>query len=487
MKNQENRQAQKSTGEAPDVIDGKLRTDSGEEGANGQAGWRNLFRQAFEKARRAQQPVTSRRELGKDKSKALLVLAGTAVVVGLLFLGIFSSPNKPKRRVSSRPGTPDLGRRATPGQEKAAQGKSVTPLLEADVRGNQNANNGAVTPDEVGRTAKPRGSMPQSSPVSVPPAPATQNKNQYALSQIDFSDPALKQQPGYGAGPTYQQTPPATSIPGKPEEEQLRKPSLVFVRSTSETVNGPAASGQSPILQLSEGVHLPPGTRLVARLESPASTAVKQPVIAVVEYSYERDGEIVVPAGAKAVGQLRQADRNGFVDIKFDSLEMPDGSSGKLDGVAMGLDFKPLKGSVAGKQTGTKFLVRAFTGLGTVASYLVGNGGSTGFYGPLSESALLRERIANNLGAASDQELNQLAVTQSIVVTIPANTRLYIVLETTQSPKNASAAPASPAASASPKGLPTLDELRQLMQLKQELSVMYQQASAQPASAAAQQ
>ena len=87
---------------------------------------------------------------------------------------------------------------------------------------------------------------------------------------------------------------------------------------------------------------LPPGTRLIARLESPASSAVKQPVIAVVEYNYEKHGEIIVPAGARAVGQLRQADRNGFVDIKFESLEMTDGSAEKLDGVAMGQSCWPM-------------------------------------------------------------------------------------------------------------------------------------------------
>jgi hypothetical protein len=30
----------------------------------------------------------------------------------------------------------------------------------------------------------------------------------------------------------------------------------------------------------------------------------------VIEYNFEREGEIVVPAGAKAIGQLRQADRS---------------------------------------------------------------------------------------------------------------------------------------------------------------------------------
>jgi hypothetical protein len=36
----------------------------------------------------------------------------------------------------------------------------------------------------------------------------------------------------------------------------------------------------------------------------------RQTTLLVIEYNFEREGEIVVPAGAKAIGQLRQADRS---------------------------------------------------------------------------------------------------------------------------------------------------------------------------------
>jgi hypothetical protein len=240
----------------------------------------------------------------------------------------------------------------------------------------------------------------------------------------------------------------------------------------------PAVLEQSDFVTL-----LPPGTRLVARLESAVSTGVKEPVVAVIEYNFEREGEIVVPAGAKAIGQLRQADRSGNVDIRFDRLEMPDGTTQRLDGVAMDLTFRPLKGSVSGKKTGTKFLVRTFTGLGTVAAYLVGNGGSSGFYGPLSESALLRERVANNVGVAGDEELNELAFNQNIVVTVPGNTRFYIVLGTGAAGRDAGSrqAVAPVPAGSRVTTTPSFEELRQLMQLRQELSAMYQQTGTPPA------
>jgi hypothetical protein len=221
----------------------------------------------------------------------------------------------------------------------------------------------------------------------------------------------------------------------------------------------------------------------VARLESAVSTAVKEPVVAVIEYNYERDGEIVVPAGAKAVGQLRQADRSGYVDIKFDTLEMADGTAEKMDAVATDLKYGPLKGDVGGKRTGTRFLVQSLTGLGTVAAYLVGAGGGTGFNGPLSESALLRERMANNVGIAGDQELNELAFNQNIVVTVPGNTRFYIVLQNPPAIRRGVTQRSAVALTGSQgSNLPTLDELRQLVQLKQELSAMYQQTSATTAA-----
>jgi hypothetical protein len=219
-------------------------------------------------------------------------------------------------------------------------------------------------------------------------------------------------------------------------------------------------------------------------LETAVSTGVKEPVVAVIEYNFEREGEIVVPAGAKAIGQLRQADRSGNVDIRFDRLQMPDGTTQRMDGVAMDLSFRPLKGSVSGARTGTKFLVRAFTGLGTVAAYLVGNGGSSGFYGPLSESALLRERVANNVGIAGDEELNELGFNQNIVVTVPGNTRFYIVLGTGSTGRDMGSRQAATSVPVGSKAVttPSLEELRQLMQLRQELSAMYQQAST-PAAA----
>ncbi len=57
---------------------------------------------------------------------------------------------------------------------------------------------------------------------------------------------------------------------------------------------------------------------------------------------------------------------------------------------------------------------------------------------PLSEEDMLRERVSNNVGEASDEQVSRLALTEHVVVTIPANTSIYVVLEKTASSGTAS-------------------------------------------------
>ena len=72
---------------------------------------------------------------------------------------------------------------------------------------------------------------------------------------------------------------------------------------------------------------------------------------------------------------------------------------------------------------------RSMTGIGTVAASLVGGRGFGGPTGPIDQSVLLRERIASNIGLAGEQELMAMAYAQNVVVTLPGNTRFYIVLQ----------------------------------------------------------
>ena len=136
-------------------------------------GWREIIRQAFVKARQSHEATSSQSELRKDKTKAMLVLGGSAVLMLLLFLGVFSSPQRAKKaEAGRRQGAPDLGRRTTPGQENSQAG-SATPLLNAQVGGDQGLNKSDVTPEDIDRTAR-AGHAHNLSPA---PAPAAEKQS----------------------------------------------------------------------------------------------------------------------------------------------------------------------------------------------------------------------------------------------------------------------------------------------------------------------
>jgi len=138
------------------------------------------------------------------------------------------------------------------------------------------------------------------------------------------------------------------------------------------------------------------------------------------------------------------------------------------------LDLRPLKGKVEGKNTGKNVLVRSLSGIGQAGSMLVGQGSLNQ---PLSESDLIRERVSNNVGEAGDEEVSRLAISQHIVVTISADTPIYVVLDQTSKINQTPLQPSG-------RGVPTsnsanVEQLRQLLQLQQELN--QQSASNQPA------
>ena len=216
----------------------------------------------------------------------------------------------------------------------------------------------------------------------------------------------------------------------------------------------------------------------MARLQSAISSAVATPVVGIIEYNYERDSEIIVPAGSKAFGRLQQANRSGEVSVAFHSLQMPGGDTVRIEGVGLDLTLGPLKGRVEGKKTGTRFLVRSLTGIGTVASQVIGlPGGFGGLNGPITQGTLFRERLSNNVAQAGDQQLQELAVHQNVTVTVAGNTQFYIVL---QEPAKAEARPPFNPVGRGPSAIEetetsrnellTRQELREMKQLKQELS-----------------
>ena len=403
--------------------------------------------------------VTPRGRNNMDRSKAFLVLATTVVLAGFAFLALFSTSGAEKRAQERRT-KPNLGRPDSSGR-RGGRPASTVPLLSADQSGGD-ATGDQLSPDDILATSR-RG-------------------NEYALSNAPtVNDPALNAYKRQNEV-TYTSVPAApTPVPLPPadDSEALKKSSLVFVRNTTSTA-GQTGAAQQPAFIERKGTStlLPTGSRLVARLQTAVSSAVKVPAIAVIEYNYERDGEIVIPAGTRAIGQMAQANQNGQVGLRFTTLQMPDGSTATIEGSGVGLEFGPLKGTVNGRNRAKRALVRSLTGVGTVASYVVGGGGFGGLSSPLNQSLLLREQLATNVGQAGEQELTELAYSQNVVVTLPGNTRFYIVLQAPATAPNRDSAPTSG------PGIPTpaAAELRELIALKSELNRMYGEAAATQSS-----
>ena len=384
----------------------------------------------------------------RENSRLLLIGGGIVLVLLLLaFNGIPRKSSPAKQNPAANAKQQESAKFANSGSTSS----SVTPILETGRLSDQDTDTNRVNADQIGRLADK--ATKQAAATNLGDVRPFDNSQWQATPYQTGSQAASG--PGDGA------TPAADGVESRNEHDTMDKASLVFVKNKGSSPATPAS--QAVTHDIDWGIALSPGTRLRARLESAVSTAVRTPVVAVIEYNYEQNGEIVIPAGAKAFGHLEAADRSGYVGIRFDSLMMPDGTFANLEATATDLQLRPLRGKVAGKSTGKKILVRSFAGVGEIAATLVGRGSLNQ---PLSESDLLRERVSNNIGQASDQTVANLAITERIVVSVPADTAIYVVLQkpTKESVRTARTQPETQ----TPQ--PSIEELRQLMQLQRELA-----------------
>ena len=387
-----------------------------------------------------------------QQNRFVIIGAGALVVALLIFVSI-SIPRKdpvPK----SKAGVP--ASKEEPAQAaNGAVDRSLFPIIDSGRPSAREAHEGFLNEKDLERSVTRRShqGLLQTVPSNAP-------------GTLGSIPPFGPDQPGWQA-PLYQTGAPPVGIEsadlGKAEREAMEKSALVFVRNVSAAPTESRSADRMNLMTPEIGLGLSTGTRLRARLESAASTAVRAPVLAVIEYTYERDGQIVVPAGAKAVGRMQEADRSGYVRIQFESLMMPDGATVPIQAVATDLDLRPLKGKVEGKNTGRNVLVISLSGIGEAGALLLGRGSLNQ---PLSESDLIRERVSNNIGEASDEEISRMAISSRIVVTVSADTPIYIVLEQTPKPEAASGQSSRNESSL----ITNAEELRQLLQLKRELN-----------------
>jgi hypothetical protein len=306
----------------------------------------------------ARPAATTRKQKTQDRSRTFIGLSLGTLLLALAFLFVFSSPEKLVRRDSHKP---NLGRPA----KSDTTSKSVLPINNAE--GHSNGGDDTVSENDIGGM----GHGPKA-PATATAPPSKEEGDKYALNRIHFDAP-----------------PAPVGPPQAVPKPSLAKSSLVFVRTSESPVpRTPAIARAEPApVQI-----LPPGSRLVARLETPVSNTIQSPVIAAIEYNYIKDGAVVIPAGSKAFGKLSSVNENGFVSIRFYRIQFPDETTAPIEANGMDLDFKPIKGVVTGKNSGKKFLVRAVTGVGTMAAQFAGTGNSLN--DPISQETLLRQRLA---------------------------------------------------------------------------------------------
>jgi hypothetical protein len=347
-----------------------------------------------------------------DRSKVILLGGGLLIaVLFFVFTAMVGKSHSPRKESEKQ----------SPQQQKKDEHKgSVTPLMETVRKPTPDNADGQLGPADIKRTRSSDGGATSQTnsdlaekPMRAKPATSGSlgNVPSFSDTQQKWDEP----QP-YGAAPL------ASAAQTRQQQDALKEPSLVFVRSGSQ-IQAPVNPKQvlnpddAPVLEVT------PGMRILAKLQAEISSADPTPVVAVVEYTYAVGDQVVIPAGAQIFGQLKQADRSGYVGVKFDEIQLMGGRRERIDAVGKGLDLGPIKGTVTGKNTGKNFLVRTASGISSVAAMLAGNNTSSTF----SEDDLIRERVAQNIGNAGDSEVMSLATNSRVVVSVPADTKIYVV------------------------------------------------------------
>ena len=308
-------------------------------------------------------------------------------------------------------GKPNLGQAHT-----GTTSGDLVPNNKVKPTPNGASESGAVNASDIERTKSPQFAQSQSLSRS-----AQSPKSLSEIGKFEEPDTSPNRQ-GKWTPPPYGSESGQNQQAEKKVEDALSQPSLVFTAHEQPVPH----SGSENQTTGPDNLGLAPGYHVAARLESMASTAVHAPVVAVVEYNYERDGDVIIPAGARAIGKITQADPSGLINITFSSIEFPDGSSVPIDAVGADMNLQAIKGQVTGRQRGKSMLVRSLSGIGETAAMMVGAPNANSSF---SEDDLLRMQVANNIGNAGDEQIMQMLTMEHIVVSVPAGTEIYVVFE----------------------------------------------------------
>jgi hypothetical protein len=355
------------------------------------------------------------RGAGGGNLATMLIVLGAIAVLGIGMIAFLSTKGTVRKRLLSQASRPNLGQSQT-----AGPGTNLLPNNAVKPSPNAAPEPGTVDAADIERTKSP-GTTQALSHEGVGAYPSRNPRTLGELGKFDEPNTAPNAQSRW-TPPPYGSENSGNQQAQKKAEDALDTPSLVFT-AHENTANQPQMQNSVPVV---DNLGLAPGYHVAARLESMATTAVHAPVVAVIEYNYERNGEVIIPAGARAVGKIIQADPSGLVNIEFSSLEYPDGSTVPIDAVAANMNLEAIKGAVTGRQRGKNLLVRSLSGIGETAAMVVG---APSVNSSFSEGDLMRMQVANNIGNAGDEQIMRMLTLEHIVVSVPAGTEIYLVFE----------------------------------------------------------
>ena len=341
----------------------------------------------------------------------MLIVAGTLAVLAIAMVALLSTTGKNRKRTIEEAGKPNLGQTHT-----GTTSGDLVPNNKVKPTPNGASESGAVNASDIERTKSLHLEQSQSLGKS-----AQSPKSLGGIGKFEEPDTSPSRQ-GKWTPPPYGGDTAQNQRAEKKADDALSQPSLVFTAHEQPV----AHSGSESQTTGPNNLGLAPGYRVATRLEAMASTAVHAPIVAVVEYNYERNGEVIIPAGARVVGKITQADPSGLMNITFSSIEFPDGLSVPIDAVGADMNLQAIKGQVTGRQRGKSMFVRSLSGIGETAAMMVGAPSANSSF---SENDLLRMQVANNIGNAGDQQIMQMLTMEHIVVSVPAGTEVYVVFE----------------------------------------------------------
>jgi Bacterial conjugation TrbI-like protein len=384
-----------------------------------------------------------------------LIFIGVTLLVALLAVVlIFShkmSPTKSHGQASRRTpaqqqttattGVMPADENNTPSAATGSDPDSITPkdilatknAMEAQKRHAKEAEDAAVKPD--GTEQGTAGAAPVTAGSKV------QTLKQFNGLPKTIGSIAPFQPPAYNGGSTAGQASDRPAVAGTQYQtgasyseaarawnDEVTKTRVVFSRK-SAPVAADASQYLGPAIT---NFGLEPGFHVAARLESSATTSVAAPVTAVIEYNYERDGQIVLPAGSRAIGRINSADAHGNMAITFESVDLPNGSTVPISAVAVDTNLRSLKGQVTGSSRGKAMLVATLSGIGQTTAMMLGNNTSTA----LSGADMMRSQLSQNMGNTADTQIAKMISNERIVVTLAAGTELYMVFTKAALPQN---------------------------------------------------